>query len=108
MSGRSRRADPAVPIPPDAQAFEGYWSKGQAEITSYVLDQSRYGEIHPGNAVLIFVTEDFSRSRQVKLDRPERAGEDRARVLKLNLTKKFATGVYPYSLMSSVFTPLDG
>lgn len=106
-------ADPPEPpripaVPPDAQAFEGYWSKGQAEITSYALEQSRYGEIHPGNAVLIFVTEDFSRSRQVKLDRPERAGEDRARVLKLNATKKFSTGVYPYSLMSSIFTPLDG
>lgn len=93
--------------PRDPAAFEGYWSKGQAEITSYTLEQARYGEMHPGQAVLIFVTEDLSARRQVKLDRPEMAGEDRVRVLKLNLTKKFATGVYPYSMMASVFTPLD-
>ena len=65
------------PVPADAQAFEAYWSRGLAELTSYQLEQSRYGEIHPGSAVLIFVTEDLSRSRQVKLDRPEKAGEDR-------------------------------
>lgn len=93
--------------PPDAAAFEGYWSRGLAEITSYRLEQARYGEIHPGQAVLIFVTEDFSRERQVKLDRPEDAGNDRVRVLKLNATKKFSTGVYPYSLMTSVFTGVD-
>lgn len=97
-----------VPMPRDAAAFEGYWSRGQAEITSYSLEQARYGEVHPGQAVLIFVTEDLSRAKQVKLDRPELAGDDRARVLKLNLTKKFDTGVYPYSMMSSIFTPLDG
>jgi hypothetical protein len=93
--------------PRDPAAFEGYWSKGQAEITSYTLEQARYGEIHSGQAVLIFVTEDMSKRRQVKLERPEIAGDDRVRVLKLNLTKKFATGVYPYSMMESVFTPLD-
>jgi hypothetical protein len=93
--------------PRDPAAFEGYWSKGQAEITSYTLEQARYGEIHSGQAVLIFVTEDMSKRRQVKLERPEIAGDDRVRVLKLNLTKKFSTGVYPYSMMESVFTPLD-
>lgn len=99
---------PAWGSPPDGAAFEAYWSRGLAEVTSYRLEQARYGEVHPGQAVLIFVTEDFSREKQVKLDRPEAAGEDRARVLKLNLTKKFSTGVYPYSMMSSVFTPVEG
>jgi hypothetical protein len=54
-----------------------------------------------------FVTEDFSKSKQVKLDRPEAAGADRLPVLKLNLVKKFNTGIYPYSLMLSVFSPVD-
>lgn len=101
-------AQPQVPMPRDSATFEGYWSQGKAELTSYTLEQARYGEIHPGHAVLIFVTEDFSRQKQVKLDRPESAGEDRVRVLKLNLTKKFNTGIYPYSLMTSIFTPMDG
>ena len=88
--------------------FGSYWYQGQAEITSYDLEQARYGEVHPGQAVLIFVTEDFSASKHVKLDNPRSAGDDRVPVLKLNLTKKFDTGVYPYSMMTSVFTPVGG
>jgi hypothetical protein len=92
---------------PNSKEFSNYWYQGEAEITSYKLEQARYGEIHQGHAVLIFVTEDFSRSKQVKLDQPESAGEDRVKVLKLNLNKKFNTGIYPYSMMSSIFTPVQ-
>lgn len=91
-----------------ADAFGDYWYRGLAEVTSYELEQARYGAVHPGHAVLIFVTEDFSRSKQVKLDRPRSAGADAVKVLKLNLTKKFDTGIYPYSMMSSIFTAIDG
>ncbi len=97
---------PAVTGPADMDAFGDYWYQGQAELTSYTLEQARYGEIHPGHAVLVYVTEDFSKSKQVKLDRPSEAGDDRAKVLKVNFTKKFNTGVYPYSTMTSVFTPV--
>ncbi len=83
-----------------------YWNRGEAELTSYALEQARYGEIHPGQAVLIFVTEDFSRAKQVKLDRPAAASDDRVPILKLNATRKFNTGLYPYSMMTSVFTPV--
>lgn len=88
------------------QAFNGYWYGGKAELTSYSLEQARYGEMHSGHAVLIFVTEDFSRSKHVKLDNPSLAGDDRVPILKLNMDKKFNTGVYPYSMMTSVFTPV--
>lgn len=82
-----------------------YWFNGQAEITSYTLQQARYGEIHEGEAVLIFVTEPFSESKQVKLDNAD--GKDKIDVLKLNFTKNFTTGIYPYSMMASVFTPVN-
>ncbi len=85
-----------------------YWSQGKAEISRYALTQSRYGELHKGDAVLIFVTEPFSKSKQVKLDDWQNAGDDLVQVLKLNFTKKFLTGIYPYSLMFSSFTPVDG
>jgi hypothetical protein len=91
---------------PDKTGFHDYWYQGKAEITSYTLEQARYGEIHQGEAVLIFVTEDFSRRKQVKLDDPARAGDDAVSVLKLNFTKKFNTGIYPYSMMLSIFTPV--
>jgi len=89
------------------EAFGNYWYQGKAEITSYRLNQARYGEIHNGHAVLIFVTEDFSKSKQVKLDIPEYVPDDRLKVLKLNYVKKFDTGIYPYSIMTSIFTPVD-
>ena len=94
-------------LDPPGEEFNNYWYQGQAEISSFVLKQARYGEIRAGKAVLVFVTEDFSRSKQVKLDRPQQAGEDLSKVMKLNFTKKFNTGVYPYSMMQSVFTPVD-
>ena len=87
--------------------FNDYWYKGEAEITSYHLEQARYGEIHQGQAVLVFVTEPFSKSQQVKLDYPTQNKSDEVPVFKLNTTKKFNTGIYPYSMMSSVFAPVD-
>ena len=98
-------APPVGPLPP---GFGQYWFQGKAELTSYTLTQARYGELHQGEAVLVFVTEDLSRRRQVKLDNPAAAPTaDRLPVLKLNFNKKFNTGVYPYSILTSSFTPLD-
>jgi hypothetical protein len=87
--------------------WEKYWYAGTAEITSYHLLQSRYGELHEGSVVNVFVTEDFSRTKQVKLDEPEEAGSDRVKILKLNQAFKFVTGIYPYSMMLSTFSPID-
>ena len=90
----------------ESNEFRAYWHAGKAEVNAYNLTQSRYGENRPGKAVLIFVTEDLSKKHHVKLDDP--AGvRNKINVLKLNLTKKFITGIYPYSLMLSVFTPVN-
>ncbi len=86
--------------------FNDYWYAGKAEITSYELEQSRYGEIHNGKAAFIFVTEPFSKSKQVKLDYPDAKSKDNVSVLKMNATRKFTTGIYPYSTIQSVFTPI--
>jgi len=90
--------------PIDKNKFSDYWYAGEAEITSYSLKQDRYGEIHDGTAVLVFVTEPFSRSANTKADRP--TAKDPS-VLKLNYTKKFNTGIYPYSMMTSTFFPVE-
>lgn len=91
----------------ESDVFKNYWYAGQAEISSYHLQQSRYGEVREGEAVLIFVTEDFSKSKHVKLDDPGKAENDKVNVLKMNFTKNFVTGIYPYSMMLSVFTPVQ-
>jgi len=89
-----------VPINDD---FKKYWYQGTAEITSYSLEQARYGELRNGQAVLIFVTEDFLAKEQVKADY---RNTDNIPILKLNSTKKFNTGIYPYSIMQSTFYPI--
>lgn len=86
------------------ERFNEYWYDGTAEINSYQLSQSRYGEYREGEAVLIFVTEPFSTQHFTKADKPD---ENNTTVLKMNMTKNFVTGVYPYSIMTSVFTPID-
>lgn len=101
----SQESNPTATI--DTQEFKDYWYDGKAEITSYKLEQARYGELHKGYAVLVFVTEDFSKSKQVKLDNPSSATDDSVNVLKLNRVKKFDTGIYSYSMMDSVFTPVN-
>ncbi|MDO7173228.1 septum formation inhibitor Maf [Mariniflexile sp. AS56] len=86
------------------QEFKDYWYGGEAEISSYKLEQARYGEIREGHAVLIYVTEDFLADTQVKADKQN---PNNIPVLKLNSTKNFNTGVYPYSTMQSVFYPVS-
>lgn len=100
--------EPYSPIPHmNEQAFHAYWFQGKAEISSFELNQSRYGANHDGTVVMIFVTEDFSRSRHVKLDDPSKHPSDAVKVMKLNMHSEFITGIYKYSMMSSVFMPLD-
>ncbi|WP_040254341.1 hypothetical protein [Psychroserpens mesophilus] len=83
--------------------FKSYWYSGKAEITSYKLEQARYGELRDGTAVLIYVTEDFLPEKQVKADNYNKSNTP---VLKLNATKNFNTGIYPYAIMQSTFYPV--
>ena len=86
-----------------SKEFKDYWYSGTAEITSYSLMQERYGEIREGTAVNIFVTEDFLPDAQVKANN---ASEENISVMKLNQMKNFNTGIYPYSIMTSTFSPI--
>lgn len=90
----------------DEEQFASHWYQDKAEISVFDLKQMRYGEEREGEAVMIFVTEDFSKRKQVKLDNPARSGKDARKVMKLNMTRDFVTGVYPYHTMLSVFTPI--
>ncbi|PKH68977.1 septum formation inhibitor Maf [Flavobacterium sp. ALD4] len=85
------------------QDFKKYWFNGEAELSSFQLTQARYGELREGKAVMIFVTEPFSTTKLVKVDQPT---EKDISVLKLNFTKNFITGIYPYSMMTSSFLPI--
>lgn len=90
--------------PQVSKDFKNHWYDGKAELSSYALTQYRYGQPRRGEAVLVFVTEPFDTELQVKSDRED---ENDIQVLKMNQMRKFNTGIYPYSLMTSVFTEVD-
>ncbi len=93
------------PVRPSTD-FAAYWFAGKAELNRYSLEQAQYGVLNPGEAVLIFVTEDFRTDTQVKSE--DVKGRDKAvPVMKTNISKKFVTGIYDYSLFTSVFTPIN-
>jgi len=87
-----------------SQDFKKYWYDGKAELTSFKISQERYGELREGTSVHIFVAEDFLPNEQVKANN---ASEENTAVLKFNATKKYLTGIYPYSVMTSVFNPVE-
>ncbi len=99
----TKKVEKKSPKKPLSEAFKKYWYAGNAEITSYKLQQARYGELREGTAVLIYVTEPFLPEVQVKADG---SNASNVPVLKLNATKKYLTGIYPYSIMSSTFYPV--
>ena len=84
-------------------AFYKDWSDGQAEVSGFQLQQPRYGQMRDGQAVLIYVTEPFSKKRRVKVDRYDPTNPDHFIALKLNFVRRFQTGVYDYAVMTSLF-----
>ena len=89
---------------PSRDQFQDYWYNHGAELSRFSLQQMRYGEIHEGDAVLVFVTEKMNPDTQIKADHP---GAQDVAILKLNAVRKFFTGIYPYSIMTSIFAPVD-
>ena len=101
----SKTPESIEPITIQNKEFNSYWYTGKAEVNVYDIEQARYGELRKGKAVRIFVTEDFLLNKQVKKE--SMTTEPSASVLKMNFLNKFPTGIYDYSMMTSVFTPVD-
>lgn len=85
--------------------FSAYWNAGVAELSRYDLTQARYGNLHRGEMLAIVVAEPFRTDRQVKADRSPEAAD--AVVLKAQLMRRFATGIYDYAITTTSFKPLD-
>lgn len=98
---------PTLPTPEafarDHDSLASYWYQGKAELVRYRLEQSRYGEVRQGEAVLIFVTEPFLTAEQIKR---EHGQGEAVSALKLNHYRRFYTGIYPYTITTSTFLPL--
>jgi len=85
------------------EKFSKYWYSGKGEINTYKIEQSRYGESRSGQVVLVYVSENFLPEKQVKREFGDKKG---ITVLKLNKINRFVTGIYDYSIMTSIFTPV--
>ncbi len=96
----------ATQQPTDSE-FANYWYSGKAELNTYEVVLSRYGQNRHGQSLLIFVTEDMDPERQVKIEGDEEPPPPKINVLKRNSLLRFTTGIYDYSLMNSVFTPIS-
>lgn len=94
----------ALAVTPD---FYGHWADGKAELSSYRVVQSRYGEPRQGYGIFVFVTEDINRQTLIKVESAQPVAE-RIHVLKLNNILKFTTGIYDYSVMTSVLSAVEG
>ena len=81
---------------------EKTWNSA-AEIARYDLKQEFYGKIVTGEAMMIYVKEPFLEKKQVK----DESGKGNYQVLKLNATREFKTGFYPYHTLTSVFQPIE-
>ncbi|MGB0167619.1 MAG: septum formation inhibitor Maf, partial [Luteibaculum sp.] len=92
------------PVENASKEFAGHWFDGKAELAVYDLKQSRYGQSRNGGIVLITVTEPFNGRLQVKADSEKSSDYN---VLKTNLIKRFTTGIYDYSTMTSCFVPIN-
>ena len=92
--------------PAAGQDFYAHWGDGRAELSSYRIDQPRYGESREAYGVMIFVTEDLNAGTGIKVESQVPAA-DRVYVLKLNNVLKFTTGIYDYSVMTSVFSAVE-
>jgi hypothetical protein len=113
LAGCAEAASREESPPPRAEARAGsafweHWGDGRAELSSYAVRTERYGEPRDGEVVLIYVTEPMDSRVWIKDDRGDVPDAFRVNVLKLNRTLKFRTGLYPYSVMTSVFAPVDG
>ncbi len=94
-----------TPVHNVSPAFWSHWGDGNAELSSYRGQVARYGEVREATGVLIYVTEPLNRRTWIKDDRAQ--GSDRVDVMKLNHTLRFSTGIYPYTVMTSTFAPVD-
>ncbi len=111
-SGAFGPVEPGASAPRSAalefgDAFWRHWGDGRAELAAYDLVFPRYGAPRTGVAIAIFVTETFSNTSRVKADPGKHAKSDEFPVMKLNLVRDFATGIYDYNLMTSAFVALE-
>ena len=68
----------------------------------------RYGKPRQGKLVLVYVAEPMDRRTWIKDDQGDVPRAFQVDMLKLNQMLSFRTGIHPYSVMTNVFSPVEG
>jgi hypothetical protein len=102
------QASAVTPTKPASTAFMQYWKSGLAEISSYAGLEERYGSMRTHSSVLIFVYEEIDDKTRIKVESDRIPMVRQIPILKLNRLLHFNTGIYDYSVMTSVFAGLSG
>jgi hypothetical protein len=105
LEGGQRPSFPSRSVAPASAAFGAAWNDGNGELAGYKAVVPRYGALRVAELVLVTVTEPMNRRTWIKDDAAR--GADRVSVLKVNASLKFQTGIYPYSVLTSTFAPVD-
>ncbi len=91
-----------------SEKFLKYWKSGLGEISTYDITTERYGEKRKAQGVLVFVYEEINADTRIKVESEKTPLNKQIPILKLNSILKFNTGIYDYSVMTSVFAGLSG
>ncbi len=94
----------SAPVRSASAAFWRHWGDGKAELSGYRVTTQRYGQKREAEVVFIYVTESLDTKTLIKNESAPPARK--LPVLKLNRMLRFKTGIYPYSVMTSVFSPV--
>ena len=81
--------------------FKDYWYLGDAEVSTFELEQAKDGEIKLGQVVNIYEIETLT------LENAGSAPISKLNVLKFNTIKRFQTGVSTYNTTTSTFYPVE-
>ena len=107
--GCTSSQDPGSPLdkhslPVDTSwALSAVWDDGKAEVAVYDAVRVVYGKRRSYELTMITVKEMFNREFNVKTDSYER--KDLFPVMKVNLSARIETDVYPYHYLTSLFFP---
>ena len=86
---------------PQGNDFWQEWGDGKAEVSSFILKYHRYEEQREGEAIVIFVNEEFLLDPPVKNEGKSGGIARTIPVMKTQVMKSFQTGVYEYHLGST-------
>lgn len=85
--------------------FAGYWSTSLTEVSTYELQQARFGNVYEGEAYLSFSQVVYSRARQIAAVNIDTLNKDQMKTLQLVGSRSYKCGNQWHALSQMVVMP---